>query len=160
MLNDLFFCVWLTSLYMTVSRSVNVAVSGIIPFFFYGWSYSIVYMDCIFFMHSVDGRLGCFHVLAIVNSATVNIGMHISFGIIIFSGYMKKTERWRIDASKLWCWRRLLRVSWTARRSNQSILKSILTIRCKDWCWSWNSNTLATWCEEPTHWKRPWCWGS
>ena len=28
----------------------------------------------------------------------------------------------------------------------------------KDWYWSWNSNTLATWCEELTHWKRPWCW--
>ena len=28
----------------------------------------------------------------------------------------------------------------------------------KDWCWNWNSNTLATWCEELTHWKRPWCW--
>ena len=28
----------------------------------------------------------------------------------------------------------------------------------KDWCWSWNSNTLATWCKELTHWKRPWCW--
>ena len=28
----------------------------------------------------------------------------------------------------------------------------------KDWCWGWNSNTLATWCEELTHWKRPWCW--
>ena len=28
----------------------------------------------------------------------------------------------------------------------------------KDWCWSWNSNTLATWCQEPTHWKRPWWW--
>ena len=28
----------------------------------------------------------------------------------------------------------------------------------EDWCWSWNSNTLATWCEEPTHWKRLWCW--
>ena len=28
----------------------------------------------------------------------------------------------------------------------------------KDWCWSWSSNTLATWCEELTHWKRPWCW--
>ena len=26
------------------------------------------------------------------------------------------------------------------------------------WCWSWSSNTLATWCQEPTHWKRPWCW--
>ena len=38
---------------------------------------------------------------------------------------VKKTERRRIDAFKLWCWRRLLRVSWTARRSNQSILKEI-----------------------------------
>ena len=34
--------------------------------------------------------------------------------------------------------------------------KSTLNIHWKDWCWS--SNTLATWCEEPTHWKRPWCW--
>ena len=31
-------------------------------------------------------------------------------------------------------------------------------IHWKDWCWSWNSNTLATWCEELTHLKRPWCW--
>ena len=38
---------------------------------------------------------------------------------------MKKAERWRIDAFKLWCWRRLLRVPWTARRSNPSILKEI-----------------------------------
>ena len=38
---------------------------------------------------------------------------------------VKKAERWRIDAFKLWCWRRLLRVPWTARRSNQSILKEI-----------------------------------
>ena len=38
---------------------------------------------------------------------------------------MKKTEHWRIDAFELWCWRRLLRVPWTARRSNQSILKEI-----------------------------------
>ena len=35
--------------------------------------------------------------------------------------------------------------------------KSVLHIHWKDWCWSWNSNTLATWCEELTHWKRPWC---
>ena len=39
-----------------------------------------------------------------------------------------------------------------------SYRKSILNSHWKDWCWSWNSNTLATWCEEPTHWKRPWCW--
>ena len=36
--------------------------------------------------------------------------------------------------------------------------KSIMNIHWKDWCWSWNSNTLATRCEVPTQWKRPWCW--
>ena len=72
---------------------------------------------------------------------------------------IKKAECQRIDAFGLWCWRRLLRVPWTARRSNQSILReSVLNILWKDWCWIWNSNTLATWCEELAHWKRPWCW--
>ena len=51
------------------------------------------------------------------------------------------------------------RVSWTARQSNPSILKAISPeYSLMDWCWSWSSNTLATWCEELTHWKRPWCW--
>ena len=60
---------------------------------------------------------------------------------------------------ELWCWRRLLRVPWTARRSNRSILKEISPeYHWKDCCWSWNSNILATWCEELTHWKRAWCW--
>ena len=40
---------------------------------------------------------------------------------------IKKAEHWRIDAFELWCWRRLLRVPWTARKSNQSILKEINT---------------------------------
>ena len=72
---------------------------------------------------------------------------------------IKKAEHQRIDAFELCCWRRFLRVPWTARRSNQSILKEIsLNIYWKDWCWSWSSNTLATWYEEPTHWKRPRCW--
>ena len=54
---------------------------------------------------------------------------------------IKKAEDWRTDALKLWCWRRLLRVSWTARRSNQSTLKkSTLNIHWKDWYWSGNSN--------------------
>ena len=48
---------------------------------------------------------------------------------------IKKPECWRIDAFELWCWRRLLRVPWTARRSSQS-----------------------TWCKELTHLKRPWFW--
>ena len=72
---------------------------------------------------------------------------------------LKKAECQRIDAFGLWCWRRLLRVPWTARRSSQSILReSVLNIHWKDWFWSWNSNTLATWCEELTHWYRRCCW--
>ena len=42
--------------------------------------------------------------------------------------------------------------------TSQSWGKSILNIHWKDWCGSWNSNALATRCEELTHWKRPWCW--
>ena len=61
---------------------------------------------------------------------------------------IKKAEYWRINAFELWCWRRLLRVPWIARRSDESILKES----------SPESNTLATWCEEPTHCKIPWCW--
>ena len=72
---------------------------------------------------------------------------------------IQKAECWIIDAFELWCWRRLLRVSWTARRSNQSILKEIspeyslegLMLKLK-------VQFLATCFEELTHWKRPWCW--
>ena len=54
--------------------------------------YSIVYMCHIFFIHSfVDGHLGCFHVLAIVNSAAMNIGVHVSFQIMVFSRYMPRS---------------------------------------------------------------------
>ena len=71
---------------------------------------------------------------------------------------IKKAEHRRTDAFELWCWRRLLRIPWRAGRSNQYILKKI-SPECsrKDWCWSWNSNTLATWCKELTHLKMPWC---
>ena len=51
------------------------------------------------------------------------------FPVVIYgceSWTVKKAERWRIDDFELWCWRRLLRVPWTARRSNQSILKEII----------------------------------
>ena len=72
---------------------------------------------------------------------------------------IKKAECQRIDAFELWCWRRLLRVPWTARRSNQSILKEISPeYSLERQCWSWNSNILPTWCEELIHLKRPWCW--
>ena len=71
----------------------------------------------------------------------------------------KNAQCWRTDAFELWCWRRLLRGLSTARRSNQSILKETnpeysleeLMLKLK-------LNTMASWCEELTHWKAPWCW--
>ena len=72
---------------------------------------------------------------------------------------IKEAECQRSDAFELWCWRRLLRVPWTARRSNQSILKEISPeYSLEGLMRSWSSSTLATWCEELTPWKRPWCW--
>ena len=72
---------------------------------------------------------------------------------------IKMAEHLRIGAFKLWCWRRLLRVPWTARRFYQSILKEIspkyllegLILKLK-------LQYFGHRCKEPTHWKRPWCW--
>ena len=83
------------------------------------------------------------------------------FLVVIYgceSWTIKKAECWRTDAFELQCWRRLLRAPWTARRSNQSILKEIspgyslegLMLKLK-------LQYFATWCEELTHLKRPWC---
>ena len=95
-------------------------------------------------------------------STKVHLVKALVFAVVMY-GYeswtIRKAEHRRIYVFELWFWRRLLRVPWTSRRSNEFILKrSVLSVHWKDWCWSWNSNTLATWCEELTHWKRPWCW--
>ena len=68
---------------------------------------------------------------------------------------VKKAECRKIDAFELCCWRRLLRVPWTARRSNQSILKEI-----SPWCTleGLMLKLKLLWCEELTHLKRAWCW--
>ena len=89
-----------------------------------------------------------------VHLAKAMVLLVVTYGCEIWT--IIKAECQRLDAFELWCWRRLLRVPWTERRSNQWILKKIspdLNIHWKDWCWS--SNTLATWCEELTHWKGP-----
>ena len=76
----LFFSFLLTSLCMTVSRSIHVSTNDPISFLFMAELYSIVSMYHIFFIHSsVDGHLGCFYDLAIANSAAMNIGVHLSF---------------------------------------------------------------------------------
>ena len=91
-------------------------------------------------------------------SIKVHLVKAMVFPVVMYgceSWTLKKAERRRIDAFELWCWRRLLRVPWTARRSNQSILKEISPgCSLEGLMWNWNSNTLATWCKEPTHWKR------
>ena len=89
-------------------------------------------------------------------------GQGYGFSVVMYgceSWTIKKAECRRTDAFELWCWRRLLRGPWTARRSNHSMLKEI-SPEC-----SWEGQMLkpklqylATWWEELTHWKRPWCW--
>ena len=84
------------------------------------------------------------------------------FPVVIY-GYeswtIKKAECQRIDAFELWSWRRLLRMPWTTRRSKQSILKEISPeYSLEGLMQKRNSNPLATWYKELTHWKRPWCW--
>ena len=81
-------------------------------------------------------------------------------GVICESWTIEKAERQRTDAFKLWCWWRLLRVHWTAKRSNQSILKEInpecslegLMLKLK---LQYFGHIFG---EELIHWKRPWCW--
>ena len=72
---------------------------------------------------------------------------------------IKKAECRRIDAFEMWCWRRLLRVPWTARRSNQSILKDISPgCSLEGMMLKLKLQYFGHWCEELTHWNRPWCW--
>ena len=72
---------------------------------------------------------------------------------------------WRSWALKNWCfWTVVLEKileSPLCSKENKPVYpkgNSVLNIHWKDWCWSWNSNSLATWCKELTHWKRPQCW--
>ena len=87
-------------------------------------------------------------------STNVCLVKAMAFPVVMYgceSWTIKKAEHQRIDAFVLWCWRRLWSVPWTARRSNQSILKQISPgVHWKDWYRGWNSSTLATWCEELT----------
>ena len=95
-------------------------------------------------------------------STKVHLVKAMVFPVVMYgceSWTIKKAERWRIDAFELWCWRRL---------ESPLDCKEIQPVHPKgdqSWvfigrteCWSWNSNTLATWREQLIHLKRPWCW--
>ena len=117
--------------------------------------------------HLLLGRKVMTNLVSILKSRDVTLltKVHllktVIFPVVMYwceSWTIKKAERQRIDTFELWCWRRLFRVPWTARWSNQS-MRSVLNVHWKDWSWSLSSNTLATWCEELTLcMKRPPCW--
>ena len=92
----------------------------------------------------------------------VHIVKAIIFQVVMYgceNWTINKAEHQRIDPVESWCWTRFLRILWTARKSNQSILKEINPEYSQEGLiWSWRSNSLVTWCEELTHWKRPWFW--
>ena len=88
--------------------------------------------------------------------------------------FSQKLQSYDFSSSHVWMWESDYKENWAPKNwcfwtvvlktlegdpTSPSERKSVLNILWKDWCWSWNSNTLATWFEELTLWKRPWCWG-
>ena len=95
-------------------------------------------------------------------SAKVCLVKAVIFPVVMYGCQIwtiKKAQPWRMDVFKWWCWKRLLRIPWSARRSNQSILKKMNPeYSLEELMLMLKPNTLATRCEEPTLWKRSWCW--
>ena len=83
---------------------------------------------------------------------------------MVFPVWMWELDHKESWAPKNWCfWTAVGKCSWESLGlqgdpTSPSYRKSVLNIHWKDWCWSLSSNALATWCKEPIHWKRPWCW--
>ena len=96
-----------------------------------------------------------------------------------FANKGPSSQGYGFSSSHVWMWELVYKESWVLKnwcfwtvvleKTLESPLdckeirpvhpgRSVLGVYWKDWYWSWNSNTLTTWCEEPTHLKRPWCW--
>ena len=141
------------------SWQIDGESTGTVTDFIFGGSKITAYGDCSYEIKRclLLGRKSMTNLDSILKNRSiilltkVHLVKALVFPVVMYgceSWTIKKAEHWRIDAFELWCWRRLLRVPWAARRANQSILKEISTgYFWKDWCWSWSSNTLATWCE-------------
>ena len=119
--------------------------------------------------HLLIGRKAMTHLDSILKGKDITLPTKVRlvkamvFPVVMYgceSWTVKKAECQKIDAFELWCWRTLLRVPFGLQGdpTSPSWRRSVLGVHWKDWYWSWNSSTLATWCEELTHWKRPWCW--
>ena len=104
--------------------------------------------------------------LSTQESSAVPVWKHLVKAMVfpvVMHGYecwtRKKAECWRIDAFELWCWRRLLRVPWTARTSNQSILKEISPeYPLEGLMAEAEAPIFGPWWEKSTHCKSTWIW--
>ena len=130
--------------------------------FIFGGSKTIANGDCSHEIkrHLLLGRKVMTNLDSILKSRDITLPIKVRlvkamvFPVVMYgweSWTVKKAEHWKIDALELWCWRRLLRYP-----TSPSWRRWVLGVHWKDWCWSWNSNTLATSFKELTHWKRPW----
>ena len=96
--------------------------------------------------------------------------VHIVKAMVLIGFSSSHVRMWELDqkegwASKNWCFQTVLLEKTLESPLHCKEIKPVNSkgnqpwiIHWKDWCWSWTSNTLATWCEEPTYWKRPWYW--
>ena len=146
-------CVWLSATPWTAAckASLSITRDG-------DWSHEI--KRCLLLGRKVMTNLdSILKSRNITLSTMVHLVKAMVFPVVMYgcgNWAIRKSEHWRIDAFELWCWRRLLRVPWTARRSNQSILKEIspgcslmLKLKLQDFgLLMWRADSL----------KRPWCW--
>ena len=114
-----------------------------------------------------------------LRSTLSNFGQHIKKQRHYFADKGLSTQSYCFPSSRVWMWELDYKESWVWRidalncgvreesweslglqgdQTSPSWRKTVLNIYWKDWCWSWNSITLATWYAELTHLKRPWCW--
>ena len=119
--------------------------------------------------HLLLGRKAMINLDSILKSRDISLTTKVRLvKAMVFPVVMYGCESWDYEESwtlKNWCfWTVVLEKTLDSLLDSKEIQpvhpkgKSVLNIHWKDWCWSWNSNTLATWCKELMHLKRPWCW--
>ena len=138
-------------------------------FYFHGLQQSLV-GDCSHEIkrHLILWRKAMMNINRIFKSRDITLPSKVSiikamfFSVLMYgckNWTIKKAECWRIDAFELWCWKRLLKIPWTARRSNLSILKKTNNkYSLEGLMLKLNLQYFGHLMQEQTHWKRPWCW--